>query len=496
MMEKRLLVPVELLKFNEVNSKIYLDKPTNYDDIKNSIKSYGIIEDLLVDPNTNVVISGNIRLRIALELGIKKVPVIYRKYDTKSIATISINSNQQRQKSLIELSNELDYLNEFYPIGQGARPDKDEDKRINKEIREKALNGHTKDKIEKLSSIKKWCKELYTEENWNEIFKKKLKAIDEGRSSLNGIYKSIRNEKMIQQNSVKFPFKKNLKRDNVTIYHRSSENMPEIKDKFVDLILTSPPYFELIDYSDYEHKQSGDKGLGWGDVNEYIKFLLKTFKECKRVMKDNASLVVNINDSKKNGRYYLVPHLFVYEMDKLGFDLVDEFLFLKINPQYNMTKGSVRSHEYIFHFVKRGCKNFYFDDSWLQGELDEFGIYKYGNDTKFPKLFSGFDPRLKVLKTTGATPASFKRFCFENELHFYNHGTFDEEIPQIFIKSLVDKTKSCVIMDCYSGSAQTGKVANQLGHSYIGYEVNYDYILASELRIFGNFENNNLKLVA
>jgi hypothetical protein len=64
------------------------------------------------------------------------------------------------------------------------------------------------------------------------------------------------------------------------------------------------------------------------------------------------------------------------------------------------------------------------------------------------------------------------------------------------MQALVDKTKSCVIMDCYSGSAQTGKVANQLGHSYIGYEVNYDYILASELRIFGNFENNNLKLVA
>jgi DNA modification methylase len=495
-MENRLLVPVHLLKFNELNSKIYLEKPTNYNEIKNSIKSFGIIEDLLVDPVTNIVISGNIRLRIAMELGIEKVPVIYRSYDTNRIETISINSNQQRQKSLFELSNEIDYLNEYYPVGQGARSDKDRDKRKNKEIRKTALKSHSKDKIEKLTSIKKWCKELYTEEDWNEIFKKKVTAIDEGRSSLNGIFKSIQNEKMIKQNSVKFPIKKNLKRDNVVIYHRSSQNMPEVKDKFVDLILTSPPYFELIDYSDFEQKQSGDKGLGWGDVNEYLGFLLETFKECKRVMKDNASLVVNLNDSKKNGRYYLVPHLFVCEMNKLGFDLVDEYLWLKINPQYNMTKGSVRSHEYIFHFVKQGCKNFYFDDSWLQGELDEFGIYKYGNDAKFPKLFSGFDPRLKVLKTTGSTPSSFKRFCLENELHFYNHGTFGDEIPNLFIKSLVDKTRSGVVMDCYSGSAQTGKVANQLGHSYIGFEVNYDYILASELRIFGNFEDDNLRSVA
>ncbi len=496
MMENRILVPVEVLKFNEVKMKIYLLEPKNYGEIKNSIKTYGILEDLIVDPKTKIVISGNLRLKIAVELGMKTVPVIYRRYESKSIESISINTNQQRQKSLIEISNEIDFIYESYPVGKGARSDKDESVRRNKEMRESFLSEYTKDKIDKIKSIKKWCKELYAQECWFDIYQKKLGSIDSEKTTLNSVYKSLQNEYHIQQNRLKFSVKSDLKRGNVTIYNGSSETMPDVPSKSVNLVLTSPPYFELIDYSDYDQKKSGDKGLGWGSVDSYMKFLIKTFKECKRVMKDNASLVVNINDSKKDGSYYLVPHIFLLEMAKIGFELVDEFLWLKLNPQYNMTKGSVRSHEYIFHFIKKGCRDFYFDDTWLQEDLDEFDIYKYGKSGKFPKLFSGFDPRLKVLKTKGATPSSFKKFCAENDLHFYNHGTFSEEIPLIFIKSLVDKSKSGVILDCYSGSSTTGKVANDLGHSYIGYEVNYDFILASELKIFGGFENKQLRNVA
>jgi DNA modification methylase len=496
MLNNRLLVPVEDLKFNEIKMKIYLLEPKNYGDIKYSIIRYGILEDLIVDPNTKIVISGNLRLKIAIELGMEKVPVIYRKYESNSIESISINTNQQRQKSFIEISNEIDFIYDLYPVGKGARSDKNATKRINKEMREKYLSEYTKDKIDKIKSIKKWCEELYDKDSWFDIYKKKLSSIDSGRYSLNSIYKSIQNEFKIKQNRLKFSVKSDLKRGNISIFNRSSETMPEVPSKFVDLVLTSPPYFELIDYSDYEQRISGDKGLGWGSVEIYMEFLVKTFEECKRVMKDNASLVVNINDSKKDGCFHMVPHLFVYEMSKIGFELVDEYLWLKLNPQYNMTNGSVRSHEYIFHFVKKGCRDFHFDDTWLQEDLDEFDIYKYGKSGKFPKLFSGFDPRLKVLKTKGATPSSFKKFCAENDLHFYNHGTFSEEIPLIFIKSLVDKSKSGVILDCYSGSSTTGKVANDLGHSYIGYEVNYDFILASELKIFGGFENKQLRNVA
>ena len=110
MLNNRIYVPVESLKFNEVKKKIYLTEPLNYMEIKNSIRTQGILEDIIVDPNTMVVISGNIRLQIAKEIGIKKVPVVYRKYESNIIDLISIHTNHQRQKSMLELSNEIEFI--------------------------------------------------------------------------------------------------------------------------------------------------------------------------------------------------------------------------------------------------------------------------------------------------------------------------------------------------------------------------------------------------
>ena len=181
-----------------------------------------------------------------------------------------------------------------------------------------------------------------------------------------------------KENILNFPIESDLIRENIKIYHHSSETMPEVQDKSVDLTLTSPPYFGMLDYRDFNQKQNGKKETGWGCINEYFESLIKTFSECKRVLKDNGSLVININDSKKNGFYNLVPEKLVLELDKIGFSLVDTYIWLKHNPQFYKSKGSVRSHEYIYHFVKKGCKNYHFDESWLPNFSDELEIYKYG----------------------------------------------------------------------------------------------------------------------
>ena len=496
MLNNRIYVPVESLKFNEVKKKIYLTEPLNYMEIKNSIRTQGILEDIIVDPNTMVVISGNIRLQIAKEIGIKKVPVVYRKYESNIIDLISIHTNHQRQKSMLELSNEIEFIYNLYPVGQGARSDKNETKQNNKKLRKESLSKYSDDKIEKLISIKNSCKVL-SPDKWEEIHKNKLTLIDEGRSTLNGIYNSLKDKVKNKKNSINFPNKSDLIRENIKIYNHSSETMPEVQDKSVDLTLTSPPFFEMVDYSDYSQKQKGEKGLGWGCIDKYFECLINTFIECKRVLKDNGSLVVNINDSKNNGFYNLVPERLVLELDKIGFSLVDTYIWLKVNPQYYNSKGAVRSHEYIYHFVKKGCHNYFYDNTWLEKDLDEYGVYKYGKESESPKLFSGFDPRLKVLKTNVADTKPFKKKCEENGLYFYNHGTFMEEIPHLFLKTLIDNSKPGVVLDPYAGSSTVGKVANELGgHSFIGYEVIYDNILASELKIFGDFQDRQLRQVA
>ena len=70
----------------------------------------------------------------------------------------------------------------------------------------------------------------------------------------------------------------------------------------------------------------------------------------------------------------LYPQRFVVEMLKSGsWILNDEIIWTKTNPKYSPGKRSVRSHEYIFHFVK--SKNFYYDDSWLDGVDDKTNTF-------------------------------------------------------------------------------------------------------------------------
>ena len=79
--------------------------------------------------------------------------------------------------------------------------------------------------------------------------------------------------------------------DHINIYNHSSEVMKELADKSVDLVVTSPPYYMMRMYG-YDVNQIGQER----SHDDYIKSLLKIFSECHRVLKDDGSLFVNINE--------------------------------------------------------------------------------------------------------------------------------------------------------------------------------------------------------
>ena len=68
------------------------------------------------------------------------------------------------------------------------------------------------------------------------------------------------------------------------VYYKSSTNMCEVDDCSVNLIITSPPYFNIKDYS----KQNNNLNDDMGTVNDYEKFideLVLVWEECFRVLK-------------------------------------------------------------------------------------------------------------------------------------------------------------------------------------------------------------------
>ena len=91
------------------------------------------------------------------------------------------------------------------------------------------------------------------------------------------------------------------------------------------MVITSPPYFQQRDY-----------GGGMGnetDVNDYLDTLLRLFRECVRVVKDDGSIVFNIGDKYQKSNLLLVPYRFALAATETGLvKLVNEITWVKRNP--------------------------------------------------------------------------------------------------------------------------------------------------------------------
>ena len=83
------------------------------------------------------------------------------------------------------------------------------------------------------------------------------------------------------------------------IFFKDARKMDELPDNSINLIVTSPPYFNIKDYSldGYQKNKKCEKTDGQiGDINnykDYINEMLLVWKECERVLKPNGKLCIN-----------------------------------------------------------------------------------------------------------------------------------------------------------------------------------------------------------
>tara|TARA_R100000005_G_C4993217_1_gene200316 strand:+ start:1092 stop:1823 length:732 start_codon:yes stop_codon:yes gene_type:complete len=111
---------------NPINDTIY--EPTNLDDLKDSIKSFGLLEPITCDKDL-MIISGHRRYYSLVQLGKEKADVRVVDFDKEGVnKTIAlIESNRSRIKSVHDILNEARVLqNELKKEfgGQGRRNDK------------------------------------------------------------------------------------------------------------------------------------------------------------------------------------------------------------------------------------------------------------------------------------------------------------------------------------------------------------------------------------
>jgi modification methylase len=124
------------------------------------------------------------------------------------------------------------------------------------------------------------------------------------------------------------------------MYNADCRRMPELADGSIDLVITSPPYWQIKDYA-----SPGQIGFGQS-LHEYLRDLQRVWRECRRVLRDGGRLCINIGDQFARasvfGRYRVIPlHAeIVCQCAEEGFDSMGAIIWRK-KTTMNTTGGAV-----------------------------------------------------------------------------------------------------------------------------------------------------------
>lgn len=322
------------------------------------------------------------------------------------------------------------------------------------------------------------------------------------------------------------------------------KTLRHLPSNYVDLIITSPPYFQQREY--------GVLGIGNEKVlGEYISNLLIVFKECFRVIKNTGTIVFNIGDKYIDGNLLLVPYRFALAVQsETKAKLINEVTWSKINPVPKQDPKKLISSKEPFFIFAKSDKYFFDKQKYLDFKDKLLTPAKKGNGFNIGKnyfpLIEKSDLREEEKKLARKELAEVIQEVKSGKLHSFRmkirglhalpyggqsggrltqienkgftiiriHGNsikkdiiestvetikgnihpavYPEFIIQEFIKLLTKEND--LVLDPFLGSGTTAVVAKRMKRNYIGIEINSDYVAYTMKRLANTEPSNILEL--
>lgn len=238
-----------------------------------------------------------------------------------------------------------------------------------------------------------------------------------------------------------------------------SRSLNQVKDKSVQLIITSPPYWQLKDYG-------ADNQIGFNDsYEEYINNLNLVWKECNRVLADGCRLCINIGDqfarSVYYGRYKVIPIRteIIRFCESLGMDYMGAIIWQKATTMHTSGGGAIMGS---FPYPRNGI---------LKMDYEFILIFK---KLGTPPKVTAEQKRASIIPKDEWNEYFSSHWNFNGVKQLGHIAMFPEELPKRLIKmfSFVGET----ILDPFAGSGTTSLAAMKLGRNSIGYEINNEFL--------------------
>jgi site-specific DNA-methyltransferase (adenine-specific) len=320
------------------------------------------------------------------------------------------------------------------------------------------------------------------------------------------------------------------------------EHLRSMINENVDLVITSPPYFQQREY--------GFNGIGnESTIEEYLANLLKIFKECVRVTRKTGSIVFNLGDKYIDGNLLLIPYQFALEVQKLkSVKLINELTWVKVNPVPKQCNNKlISSTEPFFIFAK--TDNYFFNKEafldfrdillknnkrkagndigksyfdlierselssdekkiaikelneviieTLQGKIESFrmkirGVHAllYGGQAG-GRLIQIEKKGFTIIKIHGN---SIKRDVIESNVETIKGNIHPAVYPEYIIQEIIKllSKENDIVFDPFLGSGTTAIVAQRLKRRYIGLEINKEYVDYAIKRLQDNDFNDGI----
>jgi len=234
------------------------------------------------------------------------------------------------------------------------------------------------------------------------------------------------------------------------------ELMKDIPDNSIDLIVTSPPYFNAKKYSQYDN------------VESYMNTMRKIFQKAYNIIKESRMVIINISPiliprqirSMQSYRIPL-PYYFVPMMEKIGFEFLEDIIWVKPDGAVPNRNGGFFRHrkplaykpnivtEYILVFKKpsnRLLDKFIENRSLVDDGYERTNVWEFNPETKstHPAPF----------------PIELPKKCIE----YYSY-------------------EGDVVLDIFMGSGTTGVACKNLNRDFIGMELDENYFKIAKERI-------------
>jgi site-specific DNA-methyltransferase (adenine-specific) len=272
------------------------------------------------------------------------------------------------------------------------------------------------------------------------------------------------------------------------VYHASCEDLSALTDDSVALTVTSPPYWNAIDYDIHEQDASRwyrtrKYALGYKDYEEYIDWVAHIFSGILKKTKPGGFCAIVIGTVLLNGRHYPVPFDLTHRLTHGGWEFHQDIIWHKVTGGVKRAGVTIQKPypgyfypnimtEYILIFRKPG-KGSRQDRSRMEREAARIPINR---------LFT-MDIANTVWHIAPVPPGNLEHPC-----------PFPEEIPYRLIQlySYPDE----LILDPFAGSGQTLKVAKHLGRHFVGYETVKKYVEYAKMRLNGPLAVRQQQLIA